>query len=717
MKQLVQSLNNEGTILIDSEIPQVSEGKLLIKTISSLVSTGTEKMLVDFGAAGYINKARQQPDKVKQVLQKIKTDGVIPTIEAIQNKLDMPIPLGYCNVGVICEVGDRVKGFSAGDLVVSNGGHSEYILVPQNLCAKLPENVSTDDAVFTVLSSIALQGIRLANPTIGETFAVMGLGLVGQLTVQLLIANGCKVVAFDFNKERVNFAIENGAVGFTLTNEFDPITETNLISNGHGLDGVLITANTSSNILIKQSANMCRKRGRIILIGVTGLNISRDDFYEKEITFQVSSSYGPGRYESNYEDKGLDYPIGFVRWTEQRNFSAILQLIADKKFSPSRFITHRLDIENASSDYNLFIDYEDALGILIDYKNNNEYNKVNKKELDSSIKSSTISEIISIKNNKYPIIGLLGSGEYARRVLIPNIKKEGMTIKTLASQHGLSGYFSAKKNKISSSTTDYKKIILDSEINTVVISTRHNTHAELVIEALNNDKNVFVEKPLCLNEVELDNIESCYNNLVAQGKKPKLMIGFNRRFSPHTLRIKHYIQQSLKPSSCIISVNAGKLDLDHWLNDPAIGGGRLIGEVCHFIDLLYFLLDGSVNKINTSQVQDMSKDSISINMQFKNGSIGTIHYFCNGNKNFPKERIEVFNEGNIFQINNFKNSKHYTQSGIKNFRSLSQNKGHKNCLKEFNKSLITNSEMPISHQDIFNVSRIAIQASIKCGIT
>ena len=407
MKQLVQSLNNEGTILIDSEIPQVSEGKLLIKTISSLVSTGTEKMLVDFGAAGYINKARQQPDKVKQVLQKIKTDGVIPTIEAIQNKLDMPIPLGYCNVGVICEVGDRVKGFSAGDLVVSNGGHSEYILVPQNLCAKLPENVSTDDAVFTVLSSIALQGIRLANPTIGETFAVMGLGLVGQLTVQLLIANGCKVVAFDFNKERVNFAIENGAVGFTLTNEFDPITETNLISNGHGLDGVLITANTSSNILIKQSANMCRKRGRIILIGVTGLNISRDDFYEKEITFQVSSSYGPGRYESNYEDKGLDYPIGFVRWTEQRNFSAILQLIADKKFSPSRFITHRLDIENASSDYNLFIDYEDALGILIDYKNNNEYNKVNKKELDSSIKSSTISEIISIKNNKYPIIGFL----------------------------------------------------------------------------------------------------------------------------------------------------------------------------------------------------------------------------------------------------------------------------------------------------------------------
>ena len=348
MKQLVQSLKNEGTILIDSEIPKVSRGKLLIKTISSLVSTGTEKMLVDFGAAGYINKARQQPDKVKQVIEKIKTDGVAATFDAVKSKLDMPIQLGYCNVGEVCEVGNGVKGFEIGDIVVSNGSHSEYVLVSENLCSKVPESVSTDDAVFTVLSSIALQGIRLSNPSIGEIFSVMGLGLVGQLAVQILLANGCKVVAFDFNKERVEFAKKSGADAFLLTDNFDPVSEALLLSDGYGVDGVLITANTTSNKLIKQSANMCRKRGRIILVGVTGLNISRDDFYEKEITFQVSSSYGPGRYERNYEEKGLDYPIGFVRWTEQRNFKSILQLIESKKISPSTFITNRFEIEEAS---------------------------------------------------------------------------------------------------------------------------------------------------------------------------------------------------------------------------------------------------------------------------------------------------------------------------------------------------------------------------------
>ena len=715
MKQLVQSLKNEGTILVDSDIPKVSDGKLLIRTVTSLISTGTEKMLVDFGAASYINKARQQPDKVKQVLQKIKTDGLMPTIEAVQNKLDMPIPLGYCNVGVVCEVGKGVKGFSSGDLVVSNGGHSEYILISQNLCAKIPEDVSTDDAVFTVLSSIALQGIRLSSPTIGETFVVMGLGLVGQLTVQLLIANGCKVIAFDLNKKRVDVAIESGAIGFVLTNELDSVSEAILISNGHGVDGVLITANTSSDLLIKQSANMCRKRGRIVLIGVTGLNISRDDFYEKEITFQVSSSYGPGRYESNYEEKGLDYPIGFVRWTEQRNFSAILQLVASKKFLPSNFITHRFDIEDASSEYNSFIGSEDALGILIDYKNKQEYME-SIREISHPKISYDTNENDSIKNLT-PLVGLLGSGEYARRVLIPNLKKEGMEIKSLASQHGLSGYFSAKKNKIPSSTTDYKKIILDPEINTVVISTRHNSHAELVIEALTNNKNVFVEKPLCISLNELEAIETCYSNLLSEGKEPKLMIGFNRRFSPHITRIHENIRQSSKPSSCIISVNAGKLDSDHWLNDPSIGGGRLIGEVCHFIDLAYFLLGGDVKEFHVSQMLDMTKDSISITMEFQNGSTGTIHYFCNGNKTFPKERIEVFNEGNIFQVNNFKNSKHFSQSGVKNIRSFSQDKGHNNCIKEFNKSLITNSDMPISHDDIFNISRIAIQASNKCGMS
>jgi len=352
----------------------------------------------------------------------------------------MPIQLGYCNVGKVCEVGNGVRGFEIGDIVVSNGSHSEYVLVSENLCCKVPESVSTDDAVFTVLSSIALQGIRLSNPSIGETFSVMGLGLVGQLTVQILLANGCKVVAFDFNKDRVEFAKKSGADAFLLADDFDPVSEALLLSDGFGVDGVLITANTTSNELIKQSANMCRKRGRIILVGVTGLNISRDDFYEKEITFQVSSSYGPGRYEKNYEEKGLDYPIGFVRWTEQRNFKSILQLIESKKISPSTFITDRFEIEEASKSYNEIISSPDSLGIIIDFKSDD----INDNKIKKTIPRVN-TESANIKSDNRLTAGLIGSGEYARRVLIPNLKKEKFHLKTIASQHGLSGFFSAKK--------------------------------------------------------------------------------------------------------------------------------------------------------------------------------------------------------------------------------------------------------------------------------
>ena len=712
MKQLVQSLKNEGTILIDSEIPKVSKGKLLIKTISSLVSTGTEKMLVDFGAAGYINKARQQPDKVKQVIEKIKTDGVAATFDAVKSKLDMPIQLGYCNVGKVCEVGNGVKGFEIGDIVVSNGSHSEYVLVSENLCSKVPDSVSTDDAVFTVLSSIALQGIRLSNPSIGEIFSVMGLGLVGQLAVQILLANGCKVVAFDFNKERVEFAKKSGADAFLLTDNFDPVSEALLLSDGYGVDGVLITANTTSNKLIKQSANMCRKRGRIILVGVTGLNISRDDFYEKEITFQVSSSYGPGRYEKNYEEKGLDYPIGFVRWTEERNFKSILQLIESKKISPSKFITDRFEIEEASRRYKEIVSSSDSLGIIIDFKSDKIQNNKTKK-----IIPEVNLESANFKSDNCLTAGLIGSGEYARRILIPNLKKEKFHLKTIASQHGLSGFFSAKKNNIENTTTDFKKIINDPEIETIIISTRHNTHADLIIESLEYNKNVFVEKPLCLNHEELSKLKKYFNKNENIAKKPRLMIGFNRRFAPHIVKIKDYIDNSKHPSSCVITINAGRLDKDHWLNDPEIGGGRIIGEACHFVDLVYFLFNGHVSEVNTIQVIDKVKDSFSINMMFNNGSIGIINYFCNGNKSFPKEKIELFNEGNIFQIDNFKDFRHFSNLGIKRKKLFFQDKGHRNCIHEFKKSIQNQSDMPISIDDILKVSEITIDASIKCGLS
>ena len=698
MKQILQSLKNGETELAEVPVPMIKSGALLIKSSCSLISTGTERMLLNFGKANWIDKARQQPDKVKQVLQKIKTDGLMPTVDKVFSKLDNPVALGYSNVGTVLEVGKGVVGFKPGDRVVSNGFHAEVVCVGANLCAKIPDEVDDATACFTVVSSIALEGIRLIKPSLGENIAVIGLGLIGLLTVQILKANGCRVIGFDFDSKKVELAKSYGVEAHCVSDGTDPVALAMSFSKGYGVDGVIITAATSSNAPAHQAPQMCRKRGRVVLIGVVGLELSRDDFYKKEISFQVSCSYGPGRYDENYEGKGLDYPIGFVRWTEQRNFEAVLNLMAENKLRVKELISQTVDFNNAIKAYDLVSQSRDVLGLILKYDGNVDINKrsVTLKKTEQNLTS----------NSEKPIIGFIGAGNYASGILVPAFAATNAVLKTIASSGGISGTHVGNKNGFYISTTDISRIYDDPEINTVVITTRHNQHAQMVIDALKNGKNVFVEKPLCMNEQELQQIKEAY--LEAQKKKPvRLMVGFNRRFSPLTQAAVEQLRKSNEPSSIIITVNSGFIPADHWTQDSETGGGRLIGEACHFVDLIRFLANSPITSVNTIRMSGNGQspsDTATITVTTENGSIGTVHYFSNGSKDFPKERIEVFTGGKIVQIDNFKTINFYGWNGAKNQSLWAQDKGQKNCCESFVEAISSGKPSPINIDEIFEVT-------------
>lgn len=699
MKQILQSLKTGNIELAKVPVPKVKPNTLLIKTSRSLISLGTERMLLNFGKAGWIDKARQQPDKVKQVLQKVKTDGLMPTVNAVFNKLDQPLTLGYSNAGVVLAVGAGVAGFTVGDRVVSNGNHAEVVCVSANLCARIPQNVDDTSACFTVVSAIALQGVRLANPTLGETVVVMGLGLIGLITCQLLQANGCKVMGFDFDAGKITMAQSYGVAAYNLTDGNDPIELAMNFSNGHGVDAVIITAATTSNDPIQQAPQMCRKRGRVILVGVSGLNICRDDFYKKEISFQVSCSYGPGRYEHEYEDKGLDYPIGFVRWTQQRNFTAVLDLMSANRLCTQKLVSREIDFIDAQSAYNLVSEGKDILGLVLKYDG-----QVNVKNESVPLKQKYTPTFSPDK----PVIGVIGAGNYAGGVLIPALVKAGARLKTIASSGGVSGTQIGSKHGFEISTTDTEQIFNDPEINTVVITTRHNSHARLVIEALRHGRNVFVEKPLCLTHDELEQIQEAYQQAV-QHKPIRLMVGFNRRFSPLTKMAKQSLSGNNGPISIIITINAGKIPAEHWSQDQDSGGGRIVGEACHFIDLVRFLTEQPCSEIRSICMDDPKAgnhpaDTATITMTCADGSIATIHYFANGSKAFSKERIEVFSGGRILQIDNFKSLNYFGWPGQKNHTLWAQDKGQEVCVATFLESIEKGLPCPITVDEIFSVA-------------
>ncbi len=699
MKQVLQNLKNGETKVADVPCPKIRQGTVLISTQKSIVSAGTERMLVEFGKANFIHKARQQPEKVKQVLSKIKTDGLLATLDAVRSKLDQPLPLGYCNAGIVLE--SSAEEFKKGDRIVSNGHHAQVVRVPRNLCAKIPDNVDDESAAFTVLASIGLQGIRLINPTLGETIVVSGLGLIGLLTVQMLKANGCRVLGIDFDTERCELARQFGAETVDLSKGEDPIAAASNFSKCEGVDGVIIAAATQSDEVIQQAAQMCRKRGRVVLVGVVGLNLRRDDFFKKEITFQVSCSYGPGRYDESYEEQGIDYPYGYVRWTEQRNFQAVLEMMSAGKINTKPLITSRFCIHEAEKAYQE-LDNKAALGIILDYPKTEE----------KSLKRGTIP--LGMKSDfqpEYPVVGVIGAGNYASRTLIPAFKAGGAQLKTIATSTGISGVHHGEKAGFIVASTDLNDIFQDQEINTVVIATRHNVHAAQVIRALEAGKNVFVEKPLALTLKELNEIDQA---VLKYGDQKKIMVGFNRRFAPLVKEMKSLLEVRKDPKVFIMTVNAGFIPGEHWTQDKAVGGGRIIGEGCHFVDLMRYLAGVPIKgyqamKLGQTSGKTVSNDKVSINLQFEDGSFGTIHYLANGGKAFPKERIEVFCGNAVLQLNNYRNLTGYGWPGFYKKRMFFQDKGQKTCVKEFLQCIKSGDSGPIPYHEIQEVSRICIE--------
>ena len=693
MKQIIQDLKSGATILEDVPVPLVKSGYVLIQTTRTLVSLGTERMLVEFGKASLIDKARQQPDKVKQVLDKIKTDGLQPTLEAVFNKLGQPLPLGYCNVGVVIAIGNGVTDLVLGDRVASNGNHAEFVCVPKNLVAKIPDNVTDEEAAFTVIGSIGLQGIRLLKPQLGETIVVIGLGLIGLVAAELLITNGCRVIGVDLDQHKVDLANEKGIIAINPGSGIEPVKFVQEITNSIGADGVLITASTKSDEVIHQAAEMSRKRGRVILVGVIGLNVRRDDFYKKELLFQVSCSYGPGRYDDEYENKGNDYPIPYVRWTEKRNFETILQAISTNSLNVKSLITEIVELDNYQEIYG-DMRKQGSLASILKFHSHPEINNV-----------------ISIENNKFSKsngkIGIIGAGNFASATIVPALKKVKAGIKYIASAQGLTAKILAKKAHAENATSDYSVILKDSEVDLVIISTRHNLHAKMVLEALNAGKSVFVEKPLCLNESELNAIIDAYNS---SPQNVTLTVGFNRRFSPFSTKMKELVGDG--PKNIIATMNAGFIPSEVWIHDLEVGGGRIIGEACHFIDLCSYLAGCNVVAVCMNALginPQENTDNGSILLRYENGSNAVINYFSNGSKSYAKERVEVFSQEKILILDNWRELKGY---GIKGFTKMKSgmNKGHQAQFAMLNNRIINGGEKLIPFESIVNTTK----ASFAC---
>ena len=656
-------------------------------------------MLVDFGKSGLVAKARSQPEKVRQVLDKVATDGLMTTVDAVRSKLGQPIPLGYCNVGVVRDAG--ADGFKVGDRVVSNGPHADVVSVPKNLCARIPDGVSDEAASFAVVASIGLQGIRLAQPTLGEAFVVTGVGLIGLMTVQMLRAQGCRVLAVDFDAAKLDLARSFGAEICNLGAGEDPISGGIAFSRGQGVDGVIVTASTKSSDPISQAARMCRQRGRIVLVGVTGLDLNRADFYEKELSFQVSCSYGPGRYDPAYEDGGHDYPLGFVRWTEQRNFVAVLDMLASGALDVARLVSHRVPFDEAPRAYQLLSTDKAALGILLTYDHAAEPRHVRNVMLART----------SVAASGRVVVGVIGAGNYASRMLIPAFKASGASLHSIASAGGTNAVIHGRSTGFAHATSDTDGLISNPDINAVAIVTRHSSHSRLTAQALREGKHVFVEKPLALTHEDLDDVRAAHEE---SGRH--LMVGFNRRFAPQVQTMKRLLGAIKAPKSFVMVMNAGAIPADHWTQDRAVGGGRIIGEACHYIDLMRFLAGAPIASVQARRMGDtdaeaVTEDKASITLGFEDGSFGTIHYLANGGASFAKERVEIFAAGHTLQLDNFLKLRGFNWPGFRKQNLWRQDKGQTACAAAFVRAVETGGAAPIPAAELFEVAKVTIDVA------
>lgn len=699
MKQIIQDLSSGETILAELPAPAIRSGQLLIKTHRSLVSLGTEKMLVDFGKAGWISKARSQPEKVKQVLEKIKSDGLKPTLDAVFRKLGEPLPLGYCNAGEVIGMGRGVSGFQVGDRVVSNGNHAEIVSVPENLVAKIPDGVSYEDAAFTVIGAIALQGIRLVSPTFGETIVVTGMGLIGLVASQLLKANGCRVIGLDFDQGKLDRAAAWGIETINVGKD-DAVGGVMQLTDGIGADGILITASAKTNDIISQAAQMSRQKGRIVLVGVIGLDIQRADFFAKELSFSVSCSYGPGRYNDEYEQKGLDYPIGYVRWTENRNFRAVLQAMAEGQLRVNSLITERVALADFDQIYGE-MGKSGSIASILTYPAPAAAPQRSVHVTDRTFTAGT------------GTMGIIGAGNFTKAMILPSLKKVNAPVKYISSAGGLSGTTAAQKFGIGQSVTDNRIMLDDPDLDAILITTRHDAHANQVIEALEAGKHVFVEKPLALTHEDLDRVEAAYEK-----SNKTLTVGFNRRFSPFSEDLKKQLGDAPGPINVIATMNAGFIPQDVWVQDMEVGGGRIIGEACHLIDLITFFTGSLVESVVMNAMGPNAAentDNASILLRYADGSQGVINYFSNGSKAYSKERIELYSQNRTAVIDNFRRSHYhgFSGSGMKK----GQDKGHGEQFRRFYESLKSGGPAIVPIAEVMNASRAAISAveSLKQG--
>lgn len=717
MKQLIQSYKTGELGLFDVPPPICDQNGLLVATTASLVSAGTEKMIVDIAKKSLIGKAKARPDLVKQVLTKMQQEGVKNTLEKVFTKLDSPIPLGYSCAGQVIEVGKKVIGYSKGERVACGGAgyanHSEINYVPQNLCVKIPDGVDDIDASFVTVGAIALQGVRQAEPVLGDMVAVIGLGLLGQLTVQLLKANGCKVLGTDLDSDKLELAKKLGADAVCPPS--DLLTAAENFTSGYGADSVIITASTSSNQPILDAGEISRMRAKVVVVGMVGMDIPRNTYYKKELDVRLSMAYGPGRYDPQYEEKGIDYPYAYVRWTEQRNFEAFLGLIAEGKVTPKALITHQYDFDDALGAYDLLEGkiQEKYLGIVLNYRN-----------AEREVRDATIvlnDKYSSVSNSQSPAYGLIGAGNFTKSVILPALAKVGgYDPVMLCTATGVSAHAVGTKHGFAEITTDSNAVFASDKINTVLITTRHNTHADNVIKALQTGKHAFVEKPLCLNESELQKIEKIYASLTSRPASPVLSVGYNRRFAPLIRKMKGTIGD--RPMAINYRVNAGAIPKDVWIQDAEIGGGRIVGEVCHFVDTCSYLTGSEPVSVFAVCVRkdDLSipdEDNVSITISYANGSTATINYFAYGDRQLPKEFIELFCGNIAMQMTDFRDLVIFKGGKKEKIKSGNQDKGFVAEFEAFKVSIKT-GEPTTLFLSLCNTSRVtfSVLESLRTGV-
>ena len=699
MEQLTQNLKSGHMQLLEVPFPILNSGCILVRNHFSIISAGTEGKTVKDARLGYIGKALARKEEVKKVIKTAKTIGLTETYKLMMNKLDAPSALGYSCAGEVIAIADDITEFKIGDNVACAGAgavHAEVVAVAKNLCVKLPEDVELNEATFTTLGAIAMQGIRQADLRLGESCVVIGLGLLGQLTMQLLNASGVKSIGIDINSNMVALSKELGA-----DYSFERNTEglDNLIielTNGHGADAAIITAATDSNDPVDFAGEICRRKGKIIIVGSVPTGFKRTYYYKKELELKMSCSYGPGRYDANYEENGIDYPYGYVRWTENRNMQAFVELIQHKKINLKKLTSHIFNFNEAPKAYQLILDKTEAFtGILLKY------------DIDKKINSKV--ELKQTPTNpSEPNIGFIGAGSFANNVLLPALKCHCNFI-GIATNKGNNARNIADKYGFNYCTDKSDDLLKDKNCNTIFVATRHDSHAKYVIDAIQNKKHVFVEKPLCLNEEELNQIQQLQKTTTTF-----VMVGFNRRFAPHIQKAKSLINSN-QSVAINYRINAGMLPPDHWIHNKDIGGGRIVGEACHFIDLVAFIAGSKIKSVSANEMNAANnlRDTLSINLQFENGSIATISYFSNGSKELNKEYLEIFTNGQSIIINDFKEM-HIHGKTTKKFNLNTQDKGHKEEVKVFLEAIKKGQVCPIPFDETYNAMLVTfkVQESI-----